>query len=147
MSQSIVYTIPGKSRSKLGFILSFLIILGTALEMWIVKSAPLGIFVLFGLFFYLTSISTTTLTDDAVLVKPIMGKERKFPLKTGVFNVQENSGFATKLSSLKSVADTLSYTPAGGNPVMVMNALYDVADIKAIYAEIQKRQAALFHNE
>lgn len=143
MSQPIVYTIPGKSRSKLGFILSALIIMGTALEMLIVQSAPIGLFVLFGLFFYLTSISTTRLTDDEVIVKPILGKERHFPLKTGVFEVKESSSFSIKLSCLKSVADTLIYTPAGKGPVMVMNGLYDIADIKALYAEIEKRQAKL----
>ncbi len=143
MSQPIIYTIPGKSRSKLGFILSALIIIGTGLEMLIVQSAPIGLFVLFGLFFYLTSISSTTLTDDAVIVKPILGRERKFPLKTGVFEVKESTSFATKLSCLKSVADTLIYTPAGKGPVVAMNGLYDVADIKALYVEIQKRQAKL----
>lgn len=143
MSQPIIYTIPGKSRSKLGFILSALIIIGTGLEMLIVQSAPIGLFVLFGLFFYLTSISSTTLTDDAVIVKPILGRERKFPLKTGVFEVKESTSFATKLSCLKSVADTLIYTPAGRGPVVAMNGLYDVADIKALYVEIQKRQAKL----
>lgn len=143
MSQPIVYSIPGKSRSKLGFILSALIIVGTGLEMLIVQSAPIGLFVLFGLFFYLTSISTTTLTDDTVIVKPILGRERNFPLKTGVFDVKESTSFATKLSCLKSVADTLIYTPVGKGPVMAMNGLYDIADIKALYAEIQKRQAKL----
>lgn len=143
MSQPIIYTIPGKSRSKLGFILSALIIIGTGLEMLIVQSAPIGLFVLFGLFFYLTSISSTTLTDDAVIVKPILGRERKFPLKTGVFEVKESTSFATKLSCLKSVADTLIYTPAGKGPVVAMNGLYDVADIKALYVEIQKRQEKL----
>ncbi len=140
MSEPIIYTIPGKSRSKLGFVLSALIICGTGLEMLFTQTAPLGLFVLFGIFFYVTSISTTTLTDDAVIVKPILGRERTFPLKTGVFEIKESSSFSTKLSCLKSVADTLIYTPAGGSPVMVMNGLYDIEDVKALYAEAEKRQ-------
>ena len=57
--------------------------------------------------------------------------------------MKESTSFATKLSCLKSVADTLIYTPAGKGPVVAMNGLYDVADIKALYVEIQKRQAKL----
>lgn len=145
--ESISYTIPGRSRSKLGFILSVLIVLGTALEILLTKSAPLGLFVLFGLFFYFTSISTTTLSEDQLSVKPILGRVRTFPLKTGIFTLKKSESWATKLSTLKSSADTLIYTPAGGDPVMVMNGLYDSADIEKLYQEIGQRQAALLSQE
>ena len=143
MSEVIVYTIPRKSRSKLGLILSGLIILGTILEILLTKTAPLGLFVLFGLFFYFTSISTATLTDDQLSVKPILGRARIFPLKMGIFTLKKSESWATKLSTLKSSADTLTYTPAGGDPVMVINGLYDAADIEKLYQEIERRQAAL----
>lgn len=143
MSEVMTYTVPGKSRSKLGFILSALIILGSALEILLTKTAPLGLFVLFGLFFYFTSISTATLTDDQLSVKPILGRVRTFPLKTGIFTLKKSESWATKLSTLKSSADTLIYTPAGGDPVMVINGLYDSADIEKLYQEIERRQSAL----
>lgn len=143
MSEVMTYTVPGKSRSKLGFILSALIVLGSALEILLTKTAPLGLFVLFGLFFYFTSISTATLTDDQLSVKPILGRVRTFPLKTGLFTLKKSESWATKLSTLKSSADTLIYTPAGGGPVMVINGLYDSADIEKLYQEIENRQSAL----
>lgn len=143
MSEVMTYTVPGKSRSKLGFILSALIVLGSALEILLTKTAPLGLFVLFGLFFYFTSISTATLTDDQLSVKPILGRVRTFPLKTGIFTLKKSESWATKLSTLKSSADTLIYTPAGGDPVMVINGLYDSVDIERLYQEIENRQSAL----
>lgn len=143
MTADITYTIPAKNRRNLALLMVVLIIAIVVLEGIFVARVPLIVFVGFGIYFYFSSLSSATLTADRLIVKPVLGRAKEFPLSGGAFEKRHFKGWVALIAFSRMEGTSISYTKAGGKPVMTVNGLYDMQDVESLFAEIERRQAAL----
>ncbi|GHA02439.1 hypothetical protein DC083_08155 [Ignatzschineria ureiclastica] len=135
-----VYTISSKAKTNLILMIVFAVVAIVVIEQLLVGRVPVLLFVLLGIFFYITSVSTTTLKSDRLVVKPILGRAREFTFHDGTFAIDKQQGVSAMVMLFKKEAECLTYSPIGQDPVMAMNGLYDIAVIESIYKDIKARQ-------
>ena len=135
-----VYTISSKAKTNLILMIVFAVVAIIVIEQLLVGRVPVLLFVLLGIFFYITSVSTTTLKSDRLVVKPILGRAREFTFHDGTFAIDKQQGVSAMVMLFKKEAECLTYSPIGQDPVMAMNGLYDIAVIESIYNDIKARQ-------
>ncbi|WP_026879643.1 hypothetical protein WMO13_01880 [Ignatzschineria larvae DSM 13226] len=135
-----VYTISSKAKTNLILMIVFAVVAIVVIEQLLVGRVPVLLFILLGIFFYITSVSTATLKRDRLVVKPILGRAREFTFHDGTFAIDKQQGISAMVMLFKKEAECLTYSPIGQDPVMAMNGLYDIAVIESIYNDIKARQ-------
>ncbi len=135
-----VYTISSKAKTNLILMIVFAVVAIVVIEQLLVGRVPVLLFILLGIFFYITSVSTATLKRDRLVVKPILGRAREFTFHDGTFAIDKQQGISAMVMLFNKEAECLTYSPIGQDPVMAMNGLYDIAVIESIYNDIKARQ-------
>ncbi|OYQ89406.1 hypothetical protein B9T21_01285 [Wohlfahrtiimonas chitiniclastica] len=143
-NQSMTFKTPAQGQ----FVMAVYIIIITVFVIFIARASEVNIswliFVVLGVFAYVTSMARVSLVGDALVVKSPLGKGRVYPLSSGAFEMQKVTGVKAHISYFKKEADSIIYTPTGSDrSVLVMNGLYHPEDVKAMFAAIEARQKNL----
>ncbi len=142
METNQIFTVKSRAKTNFGLVMLFMVVVAVVIESLFVARVPSLLFILVGVFFYVTSISTAILSSESLTVKPILGRAREFKFADGTFSTKDQTGMLAMVTYAKPDAKMLLFTKTGGKPVMVLNGLYDNEDIVAIYEAINKEQSA-----
>lgn len=100
--------------------------------------------VIFGVFFFLASITTVRLTATELVVKPILGRTKRFTYTDGEFQIRALSGAGAFVATGKGSAKMIFFQKRDAKRLaLAVNGYFDNKDIEEMFAEIEKRQAAL----
>lgn len=142
MDQIKVYKVPAKVKVSMAVIMlvvTFLIIFIFAL---IGSRVPLIVPVAFGVFFFLASITTVTLTATEVVVKSMIGRKKRYAYADGEFETRELSGMAAFVATGKGTAKMIFFQKKGAKRlVLAVNGYFPKEDVDQMFAEIEARKA------
>lgn len=144
MNDVKVYKVPSKvkiSMAVLMLVVTFLILVMFAV---IGSRVPIIVPVVFGVFFFLASITTVTLTSTEVIVKPILGRTKRFSYLDGEFEKRSLSGIAAFIATGKGSATMIFFRKEGAKRLaLAVNGYFNNADVEEMLKEIELRQQAM----
>lgn len=144
MSEAKIYKVPSKVKISMGILMLVVTFLILVVFVLIGARVPIIVPVIFGVFFFLASITTVTLTSTEVIVKPILGRTKRFSYLEGEFEKRSLSGIAAFIATGKGSATMIFFRKEGAKRLaLAVNGYFNNADVEEMFKEIEQRRVAM----